>query len=292
MGFKTKTCGIYVIRRVGSDECYVGQSVNIEQRWSDHRKELKRNRHRNSRMQNVFNKHGEGIFVIAILQTGFDPADKTEITASEQFWMDSLKPCYNVAPAAGSQFGFKHSLETVAAASERMKVFHQEHPEAAQEHSERMKKFYAENPDVRETLGNARRGKPGTNLGKTFSPETCAKISAAKKGAPSPNKGKPMSQEQKDKISAANKGKPSAFKGKASPWRGQERAAEVKANISKGLIALHANGYVVPDEIRKKMSEAAKRRWSFPGAKAALRRSGLKGAEARWNKSTKSQVSV
>lgn len=166
----TKICGIYTIRRLGSDECYVGQSVDIMNRWAVHLTCLRKNRHPSPHMQAVFNKNSIGCLVMGILAEGFDPADKMLLTLAEQEWMDKIRPCYNTVPAAGSMFGFRQSEETRA------------------KHSKNM------------TGNQFAKGKPGSRLGAKATPETCARISVSKKGKKTRPRG-PMSEETKRKIS-------------------------------------------------------------------------------------------
>jgi hypothetical protein len=37
----------------------------------------------------------------------------TTIIEGEQYYLDNLKPEYNILKVAGSSFGFKHSIETI-----------------------------------------------------------------------------------------------------------------------------------------------------------------------------------
>jgi group I intron endonuclease len=40
--------------------------------------------------------------------------DKSEVISREQYYINQLKPEYNILPTAGSLLGFKHSEETIA----------------------------------------------------------------------------------------------------------------------------------------------------------------------------------
>lgn len=51
------TCGIYKLSFPGYSKCYIGQSVNIEQRFSNHIYRLKNNTH-NYKVQEVYTNHG------------------------------------------------------------------------------------------------------------------------------------------------------------------------------------------------------------------------------------------
>jgi predicted GIY-YIG superfamily endonuclease len=54
--------GIYAIIHRESGRWYVGQSQNLDKRWSDHVWRLKNNRHGNPLLQRAWNKYGsEGV---------------------------------------------------------------------------------------------------------------------------------------------------------------------------------------------------------------------------------------
>lgn len=56
-------CGIYEIRCMVSGKSYVGSSVHINRRWSDHRYKLRRGDHPSPRLQHAWNTHGEARMV-------------------------------------------------------------------------------------------------------------------------------------------------------------------------------------------------------------------------------------
>lgn len=55
-------------------------------------------------------KYGYSNFKLEILEY----CDKDEVLSREQFYLDLLKPEYNILKKAGSSLGFKHSEETIA----------------------------------------------------------------------------------------------------------------------------------------------------------------------------------
>jgi group I intron endonuclease len=44
---------------------------------------------------------------------------KEDVTLREQFYLDTLKPTYNILKLAGSSLGFKHSYSTIVQMKER-----------------------------------------------------------------------------------------------------------------------------------------------------------------------------
>ena len=53
---KQKTSGIYKITNNRTGEVYIGQSKNIEKRWAQHQKELKKGTHHNRNLQKHYNR--------------------------------------------------------------------------------------------------------------------------------------------------------------------------------------------------------------------------------------------
>lgn len=82
---KFYSCGIYKISTPSDSSCYVGSSIRIERRWSEHKHGLRNNKHHSIRLQNAWNKYGELKFEIIEL------CDENELNDKEQFWIDSLK---------------------------------------------------------------------------------------------------------------------------------------------------------------------------------------------------------
>lgn len=62
------TCGIYCIENKINGKKYIGQSINIENRFKQHIKLLKANIHFNQYLQNTYNKHGN-IFKFYLIKT-------------------------------------------------------------------------------------------------------------------------------------------------------------------------------------------------------------------------------
>jgi group I intron endonuclease len=102
---KSKVAGIYCITSKVNGKKYVGQSVNIGQRWGEHIKRLKANKHHSQHLQNHFNKYSIEDLIFEVLE---EATDLTLLTNREQHYIDLLKPEFNSCPAAGSCLGLKH----------------------------------------------------------------------------------------------------------------------------------------------------------------------------------------
>lgn len=61
------TCGIYMIQNLVNFKIYIGQSVNIEDRWRQHRSELRGNDHDNKHLQRAWNKYKEDNFEFTVI---------------------------------------------------------------------------------------------------------------------------------------------------------------------------------------------------------------------------------
>ena len=189
------TGGIYMIRHDSTSRCYVGQSINVFRRRRRHMVELRKGTHRSPYFQNTFNKYGENGFSFHILEIISDPFNKEMMTKAEQRWIDKLKPCFNVAPAAGSNLGIKLPKGRIS-------------PWKGKKPTE----------ESRRLMSIAKLGKPSAFKGRTLSEEAKEKIRLSHLGKPSPRKGKPgksHSLETRMKMSSSQKGKHSV---KRKPW--------------------------------------------------------------------------
>lgn len=63
-----KKVGIYQIKNLTNNKKYIGQSVDIEQRWRGHKCELNNNQHWNDHLQKSWNKYGCENFEFSILE--------------------------------------------------------------------------------------------------------------------------------------------------------------------------------------------------------------------------------
>lgn len=118
-----KITGIYMIKNMTNGHTYIGSSKDIKSRWYQHKHKLKHNKHENDHLQKAWNKYGGDAFVFSILEECV--LDKNLITAREQFYLDTIKPEYNILSKAYTSLGRKHSDKTKKKISENnfMKKF-------------------------------------------------------------------------------------------------------------------------------------------------------------------------
>lgn len=112
---KCAVSGIYKILNHTNGSFYIGSSVNMLHRCQDHSKNLNKNTHHSIYLQRAINKYGiENFEFIPIM---YCPRDKETLEYWEQYFMDSLKPEYNMSPTAGSSKGVKRTPEQCATIS-------------------------------------------------------------------------------------------------------------------------------------------------------------------------------
>jgi predicted GIY-YIG superfamily endonuclease len=101
--------GIYKIQNLLNGKIYIGQSVDIEKRWSTHKAELKNNYHHNIHLQSAWNKYGENNFEFSIVEECIiDQLNQREIYWISQF--NSFENGYNLTPGGGNTEAFSKSV--------------------------------------------------------------------------------------------------------------------------------------------------------------------------------------
>jgi len=101
--------GVYCIENTLNKKQYIGSSKNVYKRRNRHFSELKNGKHKNSKLQNSYNKHGKEAFIFYLLEEVFN--EKLLIEA-EQRLINQFKPEYNINLIANSSLGIKRSEET------------------------------------------------------------------------------------------------------------------------------------------------------------------------------------
>lgn len=100
--------GIYQILNTWTEIFYIGSAIDLNSRWSQHKWELKNNRHGNTYLQRSWNKYGELSFEFILIEV----CPKEKLIECEQSWIEKLNACdksigYNMRPRAASNLGIK-----------------------------------------------------------------------------------------------------------------------------------------------------------------------------------------
>ena len=107
---------IYQIKNLKNGNLYIGSSIWGTRRWQRHIKDLRMRRHHSKYLQRAWNKYGEVNFKFEIIEPIEFIQDKVQLKKilleREQFYMDVLKPQYNMCKIAGSSLGCVVSEET------------------------------------------------------------------------------------------------------------------------------------------------------------------------------------
>ena len=114
-----RVAGVYQIQSISKPErTYVGSSaISIFNRWHNHLKELRKNKHHSQKLQLHYNKYGESNLEFSIIECG-EYICKEHLLSREQGWFYHFKykeselPYFNNEKIAGSALGRKSSEET------------------------------------------------------------------------------------------------------------------------------------------------------------------------------------
>ena len=96
------TSGIYLITCLATGDTYVGKSKNLNQRWCQHRHDLRLGVHKNPALQALYSQHGQKSFTMALVEL-VEKIDDLE--AREVHYTELLKPTLNVVNTRLSKSG-------------------------------------------------------------------------------------------------------------------------------------------------------------------------------------------
>lgn len=202
------TCGIYMIQNKVNNKIYIGQSVDIESRWGNHKKELKSNRHHNSHLQNSWNINGEDNFEFTIICE----CDENQLSTFEQYYIFELMS-YDRIVGYNNEYGGKSGRPTKEARKKMSESSKGKTP------SEETRKKLSEAGKGRIFSEETRKKISEAEKGKTVSEESRKKMSEA-------HRGKTLPEETRKKLSEALKGK---YTGENSPMYGKRGFKNPKA---------------------------------------------------------------
>lgn len=164
--------GIYKITNKINSKCYIGQSKNIEKRWSQHIKELNKNSHCNKHLQSAWNKYGQVNFNFEILCL----CDYNNLNELETFYWNKYQPNVYNLHRTGNAHNISNELK------HKLSIAHK-----GKKHSIEWNKHLSES-----RKGKYCKEKNGF-YGKHHTKESLIKISNAAKG-------RKLSDEQKEKL--------------------------------------------------------------------------------------------
>lgn len=95
------TCGIYLLIFKGTDEVYIGKSINIEKRFGEHLSSFRTNS-ASIKLQNAFNKYGQPTYAILCIETE-NNLDNIEKNLIEEF--NSIEEGFNTLPSSNGTSG-------------------------------------------------------------------------------------------------------------------------------------------------------------------------------------------
>lgn len=101
-----------MIKNNVNDKSYVGQSINIENRWTHHKYELNNNKHINDYLQNAWNKYGEDNFSFIVIEE----CKESELNEKEIYYINkynSMNNGYNLCEGGNGIRGYRHTKEEI-----------------------------------------------------------------------------------------------------------------------------------------------------------------------------------
>ena len=168
------TCGIYMIQNKVNGKIYIGQTLDIEDRWEKHKYMLRGGYHSNKHLQRAWNKYGEENFEFSILLE----CEESQLNTFEEYYIFELMT-YDDKVGYNKNYGGSSGRPT-----------------------EETKRKISENNiwNDKERCEEQRKKISETMKGKAKSEETKKKISETEKG-------KIVSEETRRKMSESRKGK-------------------------------------------------------------------------------------
>jgi group I intron endonuclease len=236
--------GIYAIKNIINNKVYIGSAINIDRRWEQHKKLLKKAKHHSKHLQYAWDKDGEQNFKLEVLEEVVNPL---HLVSYEQVYLDYYKSYeddhgYNICKVAGSTYGLKHTEEA------KQKI-RQASIGRIVKHSE----------ETKQKLREASTDKKHTEEARQKISEASKKRSEEiRKKAIEVNTGRKLSEEHKQKLREASTGKTLSEEARQKireAKTGKKRSEETKQKLREARI-----GKKLSEEHRQKMIEAQRNR--------------------------------
>ena len=175
--------GIYKITNIVNKKVYIGQSINVLQRWSQHKQHLKGGYHNNDHLQRSWNKYGADSFAFDLLErcTEEELNDK-EVYYIKKYNSTDFKLGYNEKSGGGHEKMSEYVKEKL-----------------------RKPRSKPRSPEHCRKLGLAHKGKKPWNFGKTTSLSARKKMSLKKLGVKAWNRKKVLCVETGEVFEGSRK---------------------------------------------------------------------------------------
>ena len=92
--------GVYMIKNSINGKSYIGSSISLYKRLSEHFEKLRKGIHKNPHLQSSYLKYGD-VFNFEILKI----CKPEEVFQTEQYYLDAIKPEYNINKMATGRHG-------------------------------------------------------------------------------------------------------------------------------------------------------------------------------------------
>jgi group I intron endonuclease len=224
--------GVYGFLCKTNNKLYIGSSINLNVRFSDHTNGTKSN----VKLQNAINKYNLQDFIFIV----FEYCEPDKLILREQYYIDVLKPEFNILKVAGSLLGYKHNSEILVKMSET-------------------RKGRCHSAETKQKMSEARSGENHPLFGKSHTVETRALMSSAKAGDNHPMFGKAHSAEAKARMSSTKGTAINVYdvNGTLINTFSSAREAAKVLNCSKDTILKYAiNGNIFKDKWKLSTSPA------------------------------------
>jgi len=116
---KPTVTGVYKIQSKTTLDMYIGSSLNYDMRRWRHLHHFRQGNHPNGNIRNHVALYGIDDLFFEVIE---EVTDKEMLFNREQYYLDTLRPTFNLHPNAASALGMKHSEQTRKRKSEEVKA--------------------------------------------------------------------------------------------------------------------------------------------------------------------------
>lgn len=105
-------CGIYKITNQINGKCYIGQSIDIEKRWKQHKLQSSWRKQKEKILYKAFTKYGLNNFIFEIIEE----CQRKDLDKREIYWIkkfDSYKNGYNMTKGGQGDRDYSHRRKKI-----------------------------------------------------------------------------------------------------------------------------------------------------------------------------------